>query len=95
MFVFGVEWMLPILAATQPLITLADYVVLNAEDRRQYDILYEDTVVSIILTKTCDYDTLRNWLAQNHLVPGNQVYTTVSNELVDMINTGNFPRDPK
>ena len=36
---------------------------------------------------------MKKWLAQNQLIPGAQAYTTVSNELVDMINTGTFPPD--
>ena len=64
---------------------------MNEVDRRPYDMLYEDAIVSIILTRSCDFDSLRSWLAQNHLIPGSQVYTAISNELVDMINTGNFP----
>jgi hypothetical protein len=48
-------------------------------------------IASIIFTKNCYHDSLRKWLAQNHMAPDNQAYTNVSNELVDMINTGNFP----
>ena len=94
MLAFGTGLMRPILAAAQPSVTLAGYVGMNQVDCWPYDLLYEDAIVSIILTRSCDFDSLRNWLAQNHIIPGNQAYTTVSNELVDMINTGNFPRNP-
>ena len=42
------------------------------------------------MTKGCSYDSLKKWLAQNQLISSAQAYTTVSNELVDMINTGTF-----
>ena len=45
------------------------------------------------MTKGYSYDNLKQWLAQNQLITGAQTYTMVSNELVDMINTGNFPPD--
>ena len=94
MLAFGTGLMRPILAADRPPIALASYVEMNEVDCRPYDLLFEDTIVSIILTRSCNFDSLRTWLAQNHLIPGSQAYTTVSNEVVDMINTGNFPRNP-
>ena len=66
---------------------------MNETVRQPYDLLYIDLIVTIIMTKGCSYGSLKKWLAQNQLIPGAQVYTTVSNELVDMINTGTFPLD--
>ena len=47
---FGSTLMEPILAASQPVVTLQAYVALNEAQRRQYDMLYADKVVSVIMT---------------------------------------------
>ena len=91
MLAFGAGLMRPILEAAQPPITIAQYAALDEDGWQPYNVLYEDAIVSMILTRTCDYDSLRTWLAQNHLIPGSQAYTMVSNEVVDMINTRIFP----
>ena len=59
--------------------------------RRPHDLLYTDLIVTIIITKGCNYGSLKKWLVQNQLIPGAQAYTTVSNELVHIISTGTFP----
>ena len=59
-----------------------------------YDTLYKHLVVSIIMTKNCGYDSLRKWLAQHHMGPNSQAYPTSSNDLVEMMNSGNFEPDP-
>ena len=91
---FGSTLMEPILAAPQPgVTTLLAYVRMTEVLRRPYDILYKDLIVTIIMTKGCNYSSLRKWLAQNHLIPGSQAYTMVSNELVDMVNSNSFQPD--
>ena len=90
---FGSTLMEPILATAQPGVTLQAYVGMNEAVWRPYDLLYIDLIVTIIMTKGCSYGNLKKWLAQNQLIPGAQAYTTVSNELVDMINTGTFLPD--
>ena len=70
--------------------TLQAYVGINAAAQLPYDILYIDLIVTIIMTKDCSYSSLRKWLAQNQMVLGAQLYTTKSNELVEMINSGLF-----
>ena len=82
-----------ILAAAQPAITLQAYVGMNEAAQRPYDILYKALIVTIIMTKGCNFDSLRKWLAQNQMIPGTQAYIIVSNKLVDMINNGYFPQD--
>ena len=78
-----------ILAAPLPgATTLQAYVGMNAAAQRSYDILYMNLTVTIIKTKGCSYSSLRKWLAQNQMIPGAQAYTTKSNKLVDMINSG-------
>ena len=83
----------PILAAAQPVASLQAYVGMNEAAKQPYDVLYTALIVTIIMTKGCSYGSLNKWLAQNQLIPGAQAYTTVLNELVDMINTGTFPHD--
>ena len=87
---FGSTLMEPILAAAQPVVTLQAYTGMDEAARRLYDLLYADLIVTIIMTND-SYGSLKQWLVQNQLIPGAQAYTTVSNELVDMINTGTFP----
>ena len=90
---FGSTLMEPILAAAQPAVILQAYVGINEAARRPYDLLYTDLLVTIIMTNGCSYGSLKKWLAQNQLIAGAQAYTSISNELVDMINTGTFPLD--
>ena len=73
--------------------TLLTYLAMDATHRSPYDILYKDLVVTIIMTKNCGYDTLRKWLLQQHMGPNGQAYPTSSNELVEMMNSGNFEPD--
>ena len=69
------------------------YLATDAPDRIPYDILYKDFVVTIIVTKNCVYESLRKWLSQQHMVPQGLAYPTSFNELVEMINSGNFEPD--
>ena len=73
------------------MVTLQAYVGMNEAAQRLYDLLSTDLIVTIIMTKGCSYGSLKKWLAHYQLIAGAQGYTTVSNELVDMINTGIFP----
>ena len=90
---FELTLMEPILATVQPVATLQAYVGTNEAARRPYDLLYTDLIVTIIMTDGCSYGSLKKWLAQKQLIAGAQAYTSISNELVDMINTGTFPLD--
>ena len=92
-FAFGTKLMELVLAETQPVITLAQYLVLAPADKKSYDVLYKDAIVAIIITKGCMYSSLREWLAQQQL-SGNLAYSLQSNELVEMINSGNFAPNP-
>ena len=83
----------PILAAAQPAVTLQAYVGMDEVAQYPHDLLYTNLIVTIIMMKGCNYGSLKKWLAQNQMIPGAQAYTTVSNELVDMINIGTFPPD--
>ena len=60
---FGSTLMKPILAASQPVVTLQDYVGMNEAARRPYDLLHADKVVSIIMTDGCSFGSLKKWLA--------------------------------
>ena len=93
MLAFGSTLMESILAAAQPAVTLQACVAMNEAQRRPYDLLYADKVVAIIMTNGRSYGSLKKWLAQNQLIPGAQAYTTASNDLVDMINSGTFVLD--
>ena len=90
---FGLTLTEPILAAAQPIVTLQAYVGTDEVACRPHDILYTDLIVTIVITKGCNYGSLKKWLAHNQMIPGAQAYTTVSNELVDIINTGIFSPD--
>ena len=90
---FGSTLMEPILAALQPVVTLQVYVGMNEAARRPHDLLYADKVVSVIMIDGCSFGSLKKWLAQNQLIPVGQAYTTSSNELVDMMNSGSFAPD--
>ena len=92
-FTFGTKLMELVLDSVQPVITLAQYFVLAPADKRPYEVLYEDAIVAIIITKGCMYSSLREWLAQQEM-SGNSAYSLQSNELVEMINSGNFAPDP-
>ena len=88
---FGSTLMEDILAA--PLlgaITLQAYVGMDTAAQRSYDFVYMNLIVTIIMTKGYSYSSLRKWLTQNQIIPGAQAYTTKSNELVEMINSGSF-----
>ena len=74
--------------------TLLKYIVMDVAERSPYDTLYKDLVVTIIMTKNCGYDSLQKWLAQHHMGPNGQAYPTSSNDLVEMMNSGNFGPDP-
>ena len=67
---FGSTLMEPILAASQPVVTLQEYVAMNEAQRRPYDLLYADKVVAVIMTDGYSFGSLKNWLAQNQLIPG-------------------------
>ena len=92
-FAYGTKLMELVLNEQNPVITLAQYFALAPVDKRPYDILYEDAIVAIIITKGCMYSSLREFLAQQEL-SGNSAYSLQSNELVEMINSGNFAPDP-
>ena len=47
-------------------------------------------VVTIIMTKNCGYDSIKKWLAQQYIGPNGQAYPTLSNDLVEMMNSRNF-----
>ena len=91
-FAFGTTLIEPILTDRRE--TLLTYFAMDADHQRPYDILYKDFVITIIMTKNCGYDTLRKWLAQQHMSPNAQAYPTSTNELVNMMNSGNFEPDP-
>ena len=67
---FGSTLMEPILAASQPVVTLQGYVGMNEAARRPYDLLYADKVVSVIMIDGCSFGSLKNGLTQNQLIPG-------------------------
>ena len=90
---FGSTLVEPILAASQPVVILQGYVGMNEIARRPYDLLYAGKVVSVIMTDGCSFGSLKSWLAQNQLIPGRPAYTSSSNELMDMMNSGSFPID--
>ena len=48
----------------------------------------------IIMTKNYGYSSVRKWLAQQYTGPNGQVYPTSSDDLVEMMNSGNFEADP-
>ena len=56
---FGSALMELILAAAQPVVTLQVYVGMDEATRRPYDLLYTDLIVTIIMTKGCNYDSLK------------------------------------
>ena len=59
-----------------------------------YNNLYKDMVVTVIMLKNYGYDTLRTWLSKQYMGPAAQAYPTVSTELMDMMNSGNFKPNP-
>ena len=58
-----------------------------------YETLYEDMVITIVMIKNCGYELIQRWLLKQHMGPNAQAYPTVSVELVDMMNSGNFEAD--
>ena len=50
-------------------------------------------VVTIIMTKNFEYNSMRKWSAQQYTGPNSQAYPTSSNNLVGMMNSGNFEPD--
>ena len=96
MFAFGTVLMEPILAAPLPGATILQaYITMNASARSPYDILYKGLIVMIIMTKNCGYSSLRTWLAQSNIGPNDQAYPTLSNDLVEMMNSRTFESDPE
>ena len=75
-------------------ITLVSYLAMDVTNRSPYDILYKDYVVTIVMTKNCGYELPRKWLLQQHMALQGLAYPTLSNELVEMMNSGNFEPDP-
>ena len=73
--------------------TLETYFGMNPAQQAPYEALYEDMIVTIIMLKNCGYDSIRKWLSKQHMGPNAQAYPTVSVELVDMMNSGNFEAD--
>ena len=91
MLVFGTTLMEPILAVPAPGVTILQaYIVMNAAAQSPYDYLYKDLFTTIIMIKNCGFNSLRKWMAQHHMSPNGQTYPTSSNDLVEMINSGNF-----
>ena len=85
---FGSTLMEDIMVALLPGVTILQaYTGMKATARRPYDILYMNLIMTIIMTKNYNYNSLRKWLAQNKMIPGTQAYTTKSNELVEMTNS--------
>ena len=91
LFPFGTTLMEPILTDAGE--TLVTYLGIDAAHRSPYDTLYKDQIVTIIMTKNCGYESLRKWLSQQHMDPQGLAYPTLSNKLVEMINSGNFDPD--
>ena len=82
-----------ILATSQPVVTLQGYVGMNEAARRPYDLLYANKIVLVIMTDGCSFGSLKKWLAQNQLIPGQPAYTSSSNELINMMNSRSFSID--
>ena len=91
LFLFGTTLIESILTDTGE--TLVTYIVMDAANRSPCDILYKDYIVTIIMTKNCGYESLRKQLSQQHMAPQGLAYPTSSNELVEMMNSGNFEPD--
>ena len=49
--------------------TLVTYLGMDAATQSPYDPLYKDMVVTIIMTKNCEYDSIKKWLAQQYMGP--------------------------
>ena len=73
--------------------TLEIYFGMTPVEQAPSEALYEDMIVTIIMLKNCGYDSIRKWLSKQHMGPNAQAYPTVSVELVDMMNSGNFEAD--
>ena len=73
--------------------TLLMYLEIDAATQSPYDSLYKDMVFTIIMTKNCGYDSIRKWVTQQYTGPNGQAYPTLSNDLVEMMNSGNCKPD--
>ena len=73
--------------------TLLTYLGMDAAIRRPYDTLYKDMIVMIVMTKNCGYTSIKKWLAQQFTGLNGQMYPSLSNDLVEMMNIGNFGAD--
>ena len=73
--------------------TLVIYFGMDAAHQSPYGNLYKDYIVIIIMTKNCEYWSLRKWLSQQHMAPQGLVYFTSFNKLVEMMNSENFDPD--
>ena len=91
-FAYGTALTEPILINSRA--TLLAYIPIDAAARSPYDTLYKDVVVTIIMTKNCGYESIRKWSTQHHMGPNGQAYPTSFNDLVEMMNSGNFEPDP-
>ena len=88
---FGTTLMEPFLTDAGE--TLTTYLAMDVVYRSPFDTLYKDFIVTIIMTKNCGYASLKKWLSQQHMAPQRLAYPTSSNELVEIINSGNFEPD--
>ena len=88
---YGTAMMIPFLDDNGE--TLAMYFAMTPAQQAPCDILYKDMIVTVIMLKNCGYETLRTFLSQQFMSPAAQAYPTVSNALVDMLNSGNFTPD--
>ena len=92
LFPFSATLMEPILTDAGE--TLVTYLTMDVANQSPYDILYKDYIVTIIIAKNYGYKSLRKWLSQQHMAPQGLAYPTSSNELVEMMNSGNYEPDP-
>ena len=90
-FSFGTTLMEPFLTDAGE--TLTTYLAMDVAHRSPVDALYNDFIVTIIMTKNCEYAFLKKWLSQQHMIPQGLAYPTSSNELVEMMNSENFKPD--
>ena len=74
--------------------TFLTYLAIAAATRRPYDTRYKNMIVTIIMTKNFGYSSIIKWLTQQHTGPNGQAYPTTSNDVVEMMNSGNFEPDP-
>ena len=88
---YGTAIMIPFLTANGQ--TLATYFAMTPAQQAPYDILYKDMIVTVIMVKNCGYESVRAFLSQQFMSPAAHPYPTVSNNLVDMLNSEHFPPD--